>query len=88
MRFLDKDAHKGMLIGAMGVFILLTFGVICLNRNDSVRVLIFYLCTGVISLACARALFLHKCRTIAISANFLSGILLFHSALFLFRFAA
>jgi PAS domain S-box-containing protein len=88
MRFLDKDANRKTLAGAMAVFILLTFSVIYLNRNDSARVLILYLCTGVISLACARALFLHKCRTIAISANFLLGILLFHGAFFVFRFAA
>jgi PAS domain S-box-containing protein len=85
MRFLDKKENRGILISIFTVFILSTFYVIYVNRDDNARAMILYFAVAVISFLAAQCLFVHKTRSISASANFLSVVFLAHGCYFAFR---
>ncbi|MFH0998812.1 MAG: PAS domain S-box protein [Pseudomonadota bacterium] len=85
MRFLDKKENRGIIISIFAVFILPTFYVIYVNRDDNARAMILYFAVAVISFLAAQCLFVHKTRSISASANFLSVVFLAHGSYFAFR---
>jgi PAS domain S-box-containing protein len=86
MRFLDKKEHRGMIISISAVFILSTFYVIYVNRDDNARALILYIAGAIFSFLAAHGLLVHKTRSITLSANILSVLFLVHGSYFVFRF--
>jgi PAS domain S-box-containing protein len=85
MRFLDKKEYRNIVISIFLVFILSTFFVIYVRRDDHLRVIILYVSGAIISFLAAHGLLVHKMRSIKASANFLSVIFLFYGCYFVFR---
>ncbi|MCX6089315.1 MAG: sensor domain-containing diguanylate cyclase, partial [Candidatus Atribacteria bacterium] len=85
LRFLDKKENRGIVVSILAVFILSTFYVIYVNRDDNARTMILYVALAIISLLTAQGLLVNKTRSIAASANFLSAVFLAHGGFFAFR---
>jgi PAS domain S-box-containing protein len=85
MRFLERKEHRGIVISIFTFFILSTFYAVYVNRDENARALILYVSASVISFLTAQALLVHKPRSIAASANFLSAFFLLYGLYFSFR---
>jgi PAS domain S-box-containing protein len=84
-RFLDKKENLGIIIAVFTVFILSTFYVLYVNKDDNARALILYAAAAIFAFLAAQGLFVNKTRSFAASANFISAILFAYGCYFALR---
>jgi len=88
MQFLDRKEHRGIIMLFFAVFILCTFYVLYVNRDDSARAIILYTAGAAISFLAALNLIVHKTHAISASATFLSTVFWVHGGYFFARSVA
>ena len=85
MRFLDKKENRSMVISIFAVFILSFFYYTYFDSNITLRTVIIYTATGIISLLVAYSLFLNKNGSIKASAYFNAALFLSQGCFFALR---
>jgi len=85
MRFLVKKENRGIIIAVSAVFILSTFYVLYVNKDDNARTLIFYAAVAIFLFLAAQGLFVNKARSFTASANFICAILFTQGCYFALR---
>jgi len=88
MRFLDKRENRGIIIAVFTVFMLSTFYVLYVNKDDNARTLIFYAAVAIFLFLAAQGLFVNKTRSFTASANFICAVLFTQGCYFALRSVA
>jgi len=84
-RFLGKKENCILVVSVSGIFLILTFYVIFVSRNDNLRAVILYLSAAVIIYLHSKSLFVYKTRTIMMSANFTAAVFFIYGCFFILR---
>jgi len=84
-RFINRKEDLRIVIPVFIIFLILTWNVIFIRRNDDLRVVILYSASLVFVFLIAYNLFINRINSIRISANFTAAAFLVFGAFFLFR---
>ncbi|HPF07341.1 MAG TPA: histidine kinase dimerization/phosphoacceptor domain -containing protein [Spirochaetota bacterium] len=85
MRFINRKEDWKIIITVFSIFLLLTWHVIFIRRDDNLRVVILYSASLIFIFLIAFNLFFNRIASIKISANFTAAAFLIFGSFFLFR---
>ncbi|MEI6530867.1 MAG: ATP-binding protein, partial [bacterium] len=85
LRFLDKKENRAIVICIFVIYILFFFYFTYVDNNITIRSIIISIISAVVFFMTAKGFYVNKTRSITISANFVSAILLVYSCILLFR---